>query len=76
MAGVQEGGLHAGGREGGGGDGAGRLLITGVVVLIVQGVPALDLLVLVLQALVPVLQALSLRLNAQLAATCHHYREE
>lgn len=42
-------------------------LITGHVVLILQGVPALDLLVLVLQTLIPVFQALALGRDSQLA---------
>lgn len=42
-------------------------LIAGDVVLVLQGVPALDLLVLVLQTLVPVFQALALGRDSQLA---------
>lgn len=45
-------------------------LITGNVVLVHQGVPALDPLVLVLQTLVPVLQPLPFGRDAQLAPTC------
>lgn len=48
----------------------GKWLITGDVILVIQGVPALDLLVLVLQALVPVLQPLSLGGDTQLTPTC------
>ena len=51
----------------------GDWLITVDVVLVVQGVPALYLLVLVLQALVPVLQPLSLGSDAQLASTYHRH---
>lgn len=43
-------------------------LITGNVVLVLEGVPAFDLLVLVLQTFIPVFQALSLSRNAKLAA--------
>lgn len=45
-------------------------LITSDVILIVQGVPALDPLVFVLQTLVPVLQPLSFGSDTQLTATC------
>lgn len=37
-----------------------------------QNVPALDLLVLVLEAFVPVLQTLPFSLDAQLASSCRH----
>ena len=42
--------------------------IAGNVVLILEGVPALNLLVLVLQAFIPVFQALPLSRNAELTA--------
>lgn len=42
------------------------------MVLIEQGVPALYLLILVLEALVPVFQTLAFGCDAQLAATYHH----
>lgn len=45
-------------------------LVAGDVVLVQQSVPALNLFVLVLQALVPVLQPLSLSGDAQLATSC------
>lgn len=44
-------------------------LITGNMVLILEGVPAFNLLVLVLQAFIPVFQALPLSRNAELTAT-------
>lgn len=47
-----------------------RWLIAGDVVLVQQGVPALDLLVLVLQTLIPVLQPLSFGSDTQLTPTC------
>lgn len=52
------------------GGAGGKWLIASNVVLVVQGVPALDLLVLVLQTLVPVLQPLALGSDTQLAPTC------
>lgn len=51
-------------------------LITGNVVLILEGVPALNLLVFVLQTLVPVFQALPLCRNAELTAACRKGRRE
>lgn len=45
-------------------------LIAGDVILDVQGVPALDLLVLVLQTLVPVLEPLPFSSDPQLTPTC------
>lgn len=66
----------AGAGWGGPGQGAGHgarepgaTLIAGHVVLVLELVPALDLLVLVLQTLVPVFQALSLGRDPQLAAS-------
>lgn len=53
----------------------GKWLITSDVILVIQGVPALDLLVLVLQALIPVLQPLSLGSDTQLTPTCQEGRE-
>lgn len=43
-------------------------LITGNVVLVLEGVPAFNLLVLVLQAFIPVFQALPLSRDAELTA--------
>lgn len=47
-----------------------RKLIASDVILDVQGVPALDLLVLVLQTLVPVLEPLPFSSDPQLTPTC------
>lgn len=58
--------------EGEPGHGAGEpgaILVAGHVVLVLELVPALNLLVLVLQTLVPMFQALSLGRDAQLAAS-------
>lgn len=52
------------------GGAGGKWLITSNVILVIQGVPALDLLVLVLQTLVPVLQPLSFGSDTELAPTC------
>lgn len=57
---------HASGGEG---------LIAGDVVLVHQSVPALNLLVLVLQTLIPVLQVLSLGGDTQLTPTCQEGME-
>jgi len=51
-------------------------LIAGNVVLVLEGVPALDLLVLVLQTLIPVFQALPLCRNAELTAAYRKGRRE
>lgn len=51
-------------------------LIAGNVVLVLEGVPAFDLLVLVLQAFIPVFQALSLSRDAELAATWKRGRRD
>lgn len=48
----------------------GKRLIASVVILIVQGVPPLNLLVLILQTLVPVFEPLPFGGDAELAATC------
>lgn len=45
-------------------------LITNDVILVQQGVPALDPLVLILQTLIPVLQPLPFGSDAQLTPTC------
>lgn len=50
--------------------GVARKLIASDVILVVQGVPALDLLVLVLQTLVPVLEPLPFSSDPQLTPTC------
>lgn len=55
--------------------GRGKRLITSIVILIVQGVPALDLLVLVLQTLVPMLQPLPFGSDTQLTPTCQRERQ-
>lgn len=48
----------------------GKWLITSNVIIVIQGVPALNLLVLVLQTLVPVLQPLAFGSYTQLTPTC------
>lgn len=53
----------------------GKWLIASNVILVVQGVPALDLLVLVLQTLIPVLQPLPLGSDTQLTPTCQEGRQ-
>lgn len=55
--------------------GRGKRLITSIVILIVQGVPALDLLVFVLQTLVPMLQPLPFGGDTQLTPTCRRGRQ-
>lgn len=53
----------------------GKWLIASNVILVIQGVPAFNLLVLVLQTLVPVLQSLPFGSDPKLAATCQEGSE-
>lgn len=52
----------------------GERLIASVVILVVQGVPTLNLLVLILQTLVPVFEPLPFGGDTELTATCHRGR--
>lgn len=52
----------------------GERLIASVVILIVQGVPTLNLLVLILQTLVPMLEPLPFGGDPELTATCQRGR--
>lgn len=52
----------------------GERLIASVVILIVQGVPTLNLLVLILQTLVPVFESLPFGGYTELTATCQRGR--